>query len=123
MKTIEIGVIDPKQDYAELLALARNIDAGKTMAEAVPRLNFTSLKQLFVTITEKRLELIQYVAVHEGLNTHQLARSLGRDYKNVYEDVHDLCNYGLLEKDERGVLSAPYDQIVIRANLREDVAA
>jgi len=123
MKTIEIGVIDPKQDYAELLALARNIDAGKTMAEAVPRLNFTSLKQLFVTITEKRLELIQYVAVHEGLNTHQLARSLGRDYKNVYEDVHDLCDYGLLEKDERGVLSAPYDQIVIRANLREDVAA
>jgi len=97
------------------------------MAEAVPRLNFTFLKQLFVTITEKRLELIQYVAVHEGLNTHQLARSLGRDYKNVYEDVYedvyDLCDYGLLEKDERGVLSAPYDQIVIRANLREDVAA
>jgi len=123
MKTIEIGVIDPKQDYAELLTLARDIDAGKTMVEAVPRLNFTSLKQLFATITEKRLELIRYVAIHEGLNTHQLARSLGRDYNTVYEDVRDLCDYGLLEKDEYGILNAPYDQIVIRTNVREDVAA
>ena len=123
MKTIEIGVIDPKQDYAELLTLARDIDAGKTMVEAVPRLNFTSLKQLFATITEKRLELIRYVAIHEGLNTHQLTRSLGRDYNTVYEDVRDLCDYGLLEKDEYGILNAPYDQIVIRTNVREDVAA
>lgn len=123
MKTIEIGVIDPKQDYAELLTLARDIDAGKTMVEAVPRLNFTSLKQLFATITEKRLELIRYVAIHEGLNTHQLARSLGRDYNTVYEDVRDLCDYGLLEKDEYGILNAPYDQIVIRTNVREAVAA
>ncbi|MFO1433254.1 MAG: hypothetical protein U1F76_24665 [Candidatus Competibacteraceae bacterium] len=123
MKTIEIGVIDPKQDYAELLALARDIDAGKTMVEAVPKLNFTSLKQLFATITEKRLELIRHVATHEGLNTRQLSHSLGRDYNDVYEDVRDLCDYGLLEKDEHGVLNAPYDQIVIRTNVREDVAA
>jgi len=123
MKTIELGVIDPKQDYAELLALARDIDAGKAMEEAVPRLNFTSLQQLFATITAKRLELIRYVAVHAGLNTHQLARSLGRDYNNVSEDVRDLCDYGLLEKDEYGVLNTPYDQIVIRTNVREAVAA
>lgn len=44
-------------------------------------------------------------------------------YNNVYEDVRDLCDYGLLEKDEHGVLNTPYDQIVIRTNVREAVAA
>ena len=44
-------------------------------------------------------------------------------YNNVYEDVRDLCDYGLLEKDEHGVLNTPYDQIVIRTNVREVVAA
>jgi len=80
--------------------------------EATPRLNFTSINQLFFAITEKRLELIRHVASHEGLNIRQLAQALGRGYKNVYEDVSELCEYGLLEKDERGTLRAPYDQLV-----------
>ena len=48
---------------------------------------------------------------------------LGRDYKNVYKDVRELCEYGLLEKDEKGEVNAPYDQIVIRADLRDTQAA
>jgi predicted transcriptional regulator len=73
--------------------------------------------------TKKRLELIRYVAAHEELNTRQLAQALSRDYKNVYQDVRELGEYGLLEKDKRGILSAPYDQIVIRADLRSVRAA
>jgi len=44
---------------------------------------------------------------------------LGRDYKNVYTDVQALVELGLIERDERGRLSAPFDEIVIRAELRE----
>ncbi|MGH8615065.1 MAG: hypothetical protein ACREYF_24345 [Gammaproteobacteria bacterium] len=73
----------------------------------------------FSAITEKRLELIRHVANQEGLNIRQLAQALGRDYKNVYEDVRELCEYGLLEKDDRGTLRAPYDQLVIRADLHQ----
>ena len=123
MKTIEISVVDPKEDFARLIGLTRRIDAGEDLPEATQRLYFTSMKQLFSAITEKRMEIIRYVAAHEGVNIRQLTQGLGRDYKNVYEDVRDLCEYGLLEKDDKGGLSAPYDQIVIRANVREQRAA
>jgi predicted transcriptional regulator len=123
MKTIEITVVDPKQDLAQLRALARRIDDGERVPEATPQLKFVSLKQLFSAITEKRLELIRYVAAHAGLNTHQLAQALGRDYKNVYQEVRELCEYGLLVKGKKGDLQAPYDQIVIRADVRSGAQA
>ncbi len=123
MKTIEISVMDPKEDLARVVVLARRIDGSESLSEAVPKLNFASLKQLFSAITEKRMELIRFVAAREGLNTRQLAQALGRDYKNVYKDVRELCSYGLLEKDEKGGVNAPYDEIVIRAGLRDTQAA
>jgi len=85
----------------------------------VPRLAFGNLKDLFSAITQKRLEMIRYIAEHEGLNTRQLAQKLGRDYKNVYQDVIDLVELGLLDKDDKGLLSAPFDEIVIHAPVRD----
>jgi hypothetical protein len=37
----------------------------------------------------------------------------------VHTDVQALLELGLLEKDERGGLRAPFDEIVIRAGLRK----
>ena len=85
----------------------------------VPRLAFGSLRELFSAITEKRLEMLRFVATNENLNTRQLSQQLGRDYKNVYTDVKDLVELGLLEKDERGRLTAPFDEIVIHATVRD----
>ncbi|MHB1735286.1 MAG: HVO_A0114 family putative DNA-binding protein [Acidithiobacillus sp.] len=48
-----------------------------------------------------------------------MARNLGRDYKNVHTDVAHLIDLGLLEKNERGELSAPYDEMVIHAFVRD----
>ncbi|MGQ0652383.1 MAG: HVO_A0114 family putative DNA-binding protein, partial [Betaproteobacteria bacterium] len=87
--------------------------------KATPRLAFGSIAELFSAVTEKRVELIRHVARHEGLQIRPLAKALGRDYKNVHTDVQALLELGLLEKDQRGVLSAPFDEIVIRAGLRE----
>jgi len=85
----------------------------------VPRLAFGSLRELFSAITENRLEMLRFVATNENLNTRQLSQQLGRDYKNVYTDVNDLVELGLLEKDERGRLTAPFDEIVIHATVRD----
>jgi len=85
----------------------------------VPRLAFGSLRELFSAITENRLEMLRFVATNENLNTRQLSQQLGRDYKNVYTDVNDLAELGLLEKDERGRLTAPFDEIVIHATVRD----
>jgi predicted transcriptional regulator len=116
MSRIEFEVLKPQ---AALEAFADTWRRAQDGQEATPRIVFGNLRELFSAITEKRLELVRFVAVHEGLNTRQLAQELGRDYKNIHTDVRELLELGLLDKDSRGRLSAPYDEIVIHANVRD----
>lgn len=116
MSRIEFEVLKPQAALAAFADTWRREQAG---TGATPRVAFGSLRELFSAITEKRLELVRFVAEHETLNTRQLAQALGRDYKNIHTDVRDLLELGLLEKDSRGRLSAPYDEIVIHASVRD----
>jgi predicted transcriptional regulator len=116
MNKIEIEVMKPGAALEAFADTWQRIEAGET---PTPRLAFGSLRALFSAITEKRLELIRFVAAIEKLNTRQLAQELGRDYKNVYTDVKDLVELGLLEKDDKGRLIAPHDEIVIHTTVRD----
>ncbi|HET6628352.1 MAG TPA: hypothetical protein VFG91_01105 [Woeseiaceae bacterium] len=116
MSRIEIDVFKSQAALDAFTETWRRVEIGETVT---PRLAFGSLRELFSAITEKRLEMIRFVAEHEQLNIRQLARQLGRDYKNVYGDVKDLVELGLLDKDEAGRLTAPFDEIVIRATVRD----
>ena len=115
MNRIEISVLRPD---AALRACAEVWHAVETGEAATPRLAFGSLHELFSTITEKRLDLLRHVAAHDGLNIRQLARALGRDYKNVLTDVTSLVDLGLLERGTEGGLSTLYDEILIHADIR-----
>lgn len=116
MSRIEFEVLKPQAALDAFVDTWRGVQAG---SEPAPRIVFGSLRELFSAITEKRLELVRFVAGHEALNTRQLAQELGRDYKNIHTDVRELLDLGLLEKDSRGRLSAPYDEIVIHASVRD----
>lgn len=116
MNQIEITILKPQAALDVFAETWRRVEGGEAQA---PRLAFGSLRALFSAITEKRLELLRYVATHDVLNIRQLAQGLGRDYKNVHTDVHELVELGLLEKDDRGQLTAPFDEIVIHAGLRD----
>ena len=116
MNRIEIEVLRGRAALAGFKQAWRRAAAGKAGAS---KLAFGNLAQLFSAITEKRLELVRHVAMHGGLNTRKLAIALKRDYKNVYMDVQALTQLGLIDRDERGRLTAPFDEIVIRAGLRE----
>lgn len=113
---LEIEVMGSKAALQEFAGRWRRTRAGKA---STPKLAFGSLRDLFSAITEKRLELVRFVATHEGLNTRQVAQHLGRDYKNVHSDVAELVELGLLDKNDRGQLTAPFDEIVIHAVVRD----
>lgn len=117
MKRIEISVISPKDEQQALLEWAARVDAGAEMPETKSQLSFSSYGQLHAILTGKRMSLLEYVAQHEGLGIRQLARQLGRDYRNVYDDVRMLAELGLIEKRGSG-LFAPYDDISIHKTLR-----
>jgi predicted transcriptional regulator len=116
MNKIEIRVSSPQAALGAFADTWHEIQAG---GETTPKLAFGSLRELFSAITEKRLELLRHVASHEGLNVRQLARSLGRDEKDVHADVTDLVELGLLERTDDGALFAPYDEILIHAGIRD----
>ncbi len=118
MKRIEIDVIDPRAEQAALLAWAAEVDAGIAQPAAKPKLHFASYRQLHATLTEKRMGLLEYTALHEGLSIRQLACELERDYRNVYDDVQRLVQLGLIEIQQRK-LHVPYDEIDIKKTLRE----
>lgn len=116
MNRIEVEVLKSKAALDAFAETWRRVDSNE---DVTPRLAFASLNDLFSALTEKRLELMRFVASHEGLNTHRLAQKLERNYKNVHTDVAALVELGLLEKDERGALTAPFDDIVIHVGIRD----
>lgn len=116
MSRIDIEILKPGEALESFTQTWKRLGTGK---KARPRLAFGNLKELFSAITQKRLEIVRYVAEHEGLNCRQLAQQLGRNYKNVYVDVKELVEFGLLDRDDRGHLSSPYDEIVIHAPIRD----
>jgi len=117
MKRIEIEIMRSSDALKAAVDTWHRAEAGRHIT---PRISFGSIKDLFAAITEKRLELLRHVADRQNtLNTRQLAQGLGRDYKNVHTDVSQLQELGLIEKDEKGLLSVPYDEIVIHAGLTQ----
>ena len=115
MKRLEIEIMPSSDALNTAIDAWRQTEAGST---ATPRISFGSIRDLFSAITEKRLELLRYLAQRQNsLNTRQLAQALGRDYKNVHTDISELELLGLITKDKKGRLSAPYDEIVIHAGL------
>jgi predicted transcriptional regulator len=84
---------------------------------------FEDVGQLFSAFTPKRWELIGKLREEGAMTIAELARQLGRDYKNVYSDCERLIEWMAIEKDENGLVFAPYSEIVVDMKLPERRAA
>lgn len=84
--------------------------AEKGEAVSEDHLTFVTWDAFSSTMTGKRLELLRYLHKNPQASVAALARSLGRDYRRVHEDVEILGRAGLVEQDETG-LHAGYDEI------------
>jgi predicted transcriptional regulator len=82
--------------------------AGEAVDET--HVTFLNLESMLATLSPRRLELLRHVRKHGAAHVRELATALGRDYKNVHQDVAALEAVGLLVRDERG-LAAPWDEV------------
>lgn len=114
MKRILVEVMTSRE------ALKRFAGAWRSgSGKAEPTIGVGSIAELTTLLSPKRLELLRFIAGSPGLSIRALSQALNRDYKNVHTDVADLEASHLLARDEAGRVTAPYDEIVIRAPLRE----
>jgi predicted transcriptional regulator len=89
----------------------RRADRGEAVATAGEHhVTFESWEGLSRVLTPKRLELLRALRRRPAASVAGLARTLGRDYKRVHEDVEALVAAGLVNRAETG-LRADYDEI------------
>lgn len=96
---------DVKARVLDAVARAERGDvAGET------HITFENWETLASVMTPKRFAMIRHLHRQAETSVAALARSLGRDYKRVHEDVEALVAAGLVERSDAG-LSADYDEI------------
>ncbi|MGB4118282.1 MAG: hypothetical protein WBK51_17200 [Polaromonas sp.] len=79
-------------------------------------ITFLDVQTMFETLSPRRLDLLRHVRQHGAGNVRELAQTLGRDYKNVHQDVATLQSAGLLVRDGRK-LTAPWDELQANVSL------
>ena len=84
---------------------------------------FDDVGEMFAVFTPKRWELIGALREGGAMTVAELARQLKRDYKNVYNDCERLIEWMAIEKDENGLVFAPYAEIVVDMKLPDRRAA
>ena len=77
---------------------------------------FESIDAASRLLTPKRVELLLVLHDEGPMNTHELSYRLGRDYKNVRQDVLVLHEVGLVTKKGRA-LAAPWKKITMELRM------
>lgn len=72
------------------------ITAGKPV-QKIHDVNFTSYEAMRKILTPRRLELLHVIKEKNPQSIYELAQMLGRDLKNINDDLTTLVNIGLVE--------------------------
>jgi predicted transcriptional regulator len=79
-------------------------------------LTLQDLPLLLRTLTPARWALLEHLRGAGPSSIYELAKRLGRNYKNVHTDVSRLADLGLIERRPDGLISTAWD--AVRAELR-----
>jgi predicted transcriptional regulator len=77
------------------------------------RLSFESARTLFAELTPARLDLLDTLRKAGPCSVYALAKAAERNYSNVHTDVARLEELGLIERNDEGAISVPYDAVEI----------
>ncbi len=115
--TTKAGIKHKKEFFAELEHDWLAIDRGEKAPEPIHRIYFESAEVLSRVLTRQRVGLLKVLHVQGALSVRALAAFLERDYKNVYQDVKILEESGLIERDSKNHVLAPYEKLMIELPL------
>lgn len=90
--------------------------AGRTRSAEI-RLTFESLPALLKNLTPARWTLLEAVKRAGPMSINELARLLGRNYKNVHTDVTRLIELGLIGRLPDQRIAVAWDTITAEMKL------
>jgi predicted transcriptional regulator len=112
-------IVEPTQvAFERFTSVLKN--PSKSLYKGYMVLSFPSFEILGRVITGARLELLSIIRKTKPKSIQELARLAERDFKNVYQDVKLLAQYGLIELKEQGARKAAtpiakYSELLIAA--------
>ena len=80
------------------------------------------MAQFSEVFTPKRWELVEALKGLGPVTIYALAKHLERHYRNVHKDVAKLTEGMVIEKDDKGRIFVPWDEIDVRWPLVKHVA-
>lgn len=122
-RVLNVKVGETLHDSGRRAAAAMKALAAGKKAEPYFGVSFEQVGQMFAAFTPKRWELIATLRAVGPLTVAELARQLGRNYKNVHTDVQHLIEWMALERGADGRVSVPWSDIVVDMKLPQRVAA
>lgn len=97
-----------KKKAGRLIPMAMEADLVFTFRQAV---------RILPTLSPKRLETLRVLRKIGPQSMYALAKRMNRSYSTVFYDVKMLRNLGLIEKDMKGLMLVPWDDVEIRFSL------
>ncbi len=102
---IRIGAAGDALDRFE--AAWNRVHEGRAM-RPLHVLSFANLPLLLRTLSPARWALLRDLSAKPA-SIYELAKRLGRDYKNVHTDVTQLAAIGLIERQADGRVAVPWE--------------
>jgi predicted transcriptional regulator len=96
VRNIKIGVKDLSTVLHETREAMEQLAAGRSIPK-VHDVNFTSYEAMRKLLTPRRLELLHVIKEQCPGSVYELAQLVGRDVKNINDDLVILANVGLIE--------------------------
>jgi predicted transcriptional regulator len=118
IRKIEIGIKPLKESLHEFATVWDKLYRGEKV-EKRSGIYFESIDAMRKVLTNKRLTILKVIKEEEPKSVYELARVLGRDLKNVNQDLKMLVDIGLVTVEEikddkkRIVPHVQYDKILI----------
>ena len=114
-KTLYVRV-SAREDALDRFEAAWHLASGRAAPAPLSVLSFADLPLLMKNISPARWDLLKRLKKAGPLTIFALAKLLERDYKNVHTDVSRLLELNLLEKNQEGQVSVPWQ--AVRAELK-----
>jgi len=122
--TLLVTVAGPEDTYRQSRDAVDRLARGEDVEEP-DRFNFSSVDRLFETFNPRTMELLRTIDDQEPGSIRETARLVGRDKKNVHDELTRLYRLGVIRFDQEGQAKrpvVPYEEIVISLPFGRDEA-
>jgi predicted transcriptional regulator len=122
VKNIKIAIKGEKELFDEVKEVWRKLERGEKVKKH-EAIYFESLDAMRKVLTEERLRIVKIIKKEHPASIYALAKILGRDVKNTFDDIQFLAEAGLVElrktKDvrEKTTPEVNYDKILLEISV------